>query len=165
MSDKSNALPFGHGLWQRTFAEVRERYPEIESSHLYVDALAMQMVKDPAQFKVIVTSNMFGDILSDLGAQLQGGLGLAASANINPGNVSMFEPVHGSAPKYAGKRLANPMAAILSVGMMLDYLGFPEEAVRIERVVAEAIHQDKTTRDLGGSLGTGEVGDWICAHL
>ncbi len=165
MSDKSNALPFGHGLWQRTFAEVRERYPEIESRHLYVDALAMEMVKDPAQFEVIVTCNMFGDIVSDLGAQLQGGLGLAPSANIHPGKVSMFEPVHGSAPKYAGKNVANPMAAILSVGMMLDYLSFPDEAARIERVVGEAIRQDKTTRDLGGSLGTREVGDWICAHL
>jgi 3-isopropylmalate dehydrogenase len=165
MSDKSNALPFGHGLWQRTFAEVRERYPDIESWHLYVDALTMQMVKNPAQFEVIVTCNMFGDIVSDLGAQLQGGLGLAASGNINPGNVSMFEPVHGSAPKYAGKNIANPMAAILTVGMMLDYLGFPEEAAKIEGLVAEAIHQDKTTRDLGGALGTREVGDWICCHL
>jgi 3-isopropylmalate dehydrogenase len=165
MSDKSNALPFGHGLWQRTFAEVRARYPEIESWHLFVDALSMQMVKNPAQFEVIVTCNMFGDIVSDLGAQLQGGLGLAASANINPGNVSMFEPVHGSAPKYAGKNIANPMAAILTVGMMLDYLGHAEEGARIESVVAEAIHQDKTTRDLGGPLGTREVGDWICAHL
>jgi len=165
MSDKSNALPFGHGLWQRTFAEVRERYPEIESWHLYVDALTMQMVKNPAQFEVIVTCNMFGDIVSDLGAQLQGGLGLAASANLNPGHVSMFEPVHGSAPKYAGKNIANPMAAILTVGMMLDYLGFGQEAAEVERVVAEAIHQDKTTRDFGGPLGTREVGDWICAHL
>ena len=165
MSDKSNALPFGHGLWQRTFAEVRTRYLEIEASHLYVDVLAMQMVKNPAQFEVIVTCNMFGDILSDLGGQLQGGLGLAPSANIHPGRVSMFEPVHGSAPKYAGKNIANPMAAILTVGMMLDYLGFQDEAQRIEQVVAEAIHQDKTTRDLGGPLGTREVGDWICAHL
>ncbi len=165
MSDKSNALPFGHGLWQRTFADVKKRYPEIEASHLYVDALAMQMVKNPAQFEVIVTCNMFGDILSDLGGQLQGGLGLAPSANIHPGQVSMFEPVHGSAPKYAGKNVANPMAAILTVGMMLDYLGFQGEAKRIEQVVAEAIHQDKTTRDLGGPLGTREVGDWICAHL
>jgi len=165
MSDKSNALPFGHGLWQRTFADVRERYPEIESWHLYVDALTMQMVKNPAQFEVVVTCNMFGDIVSDLGAQLQGGLGLAASANLNPGHVSMFEPVHGSAPKYAGKNIANPMAAILTVGMMLDDLGFPEEAAKIESAVAGAIHQDKTTRDLGGPLGTREVGDWICAHL
>ncbi len=165
MSDKSNALPFGHGLWQRTFAEVRERYPEIESSHLYVDALAMQMIKNPAQFEVIVTSNMFGDILSDLGAALQGGLGLAASANLNPGNVSMFEPVHGSAPKYAGKNVANPLAAILSVGRMLDYLGYADMATQLENVVAEAIHRDMTTPDLGGALGTREVGDWVCAHL
>lgn len=165
MSDKANALPFGHGLWQRTFAAVRERYPEIESWHLYVDALAMQMVKNPAQFQVIVTCNMFGDILSDLGAELQGGLGLAASANINPGNVSMFEPVHGSAPKYAGKNVANPMAAILTVAMMLDYLGFPGEAASIERSVVEAIRRNKTTSDLGGSLGTREVGDWICSRL
>jgi 3-isopropylmalate dehydrogenase len=165
MSDKSNALPHGHGLWQRTFAEVRCRYPEIESWHLYVDALTMQMVKNPAQFDVIVTCNMFGDIVSDLGAQIQGGLGLAASANINPGNVSMFEPVHGSAPKYAGKNVANPMAAVLTVAMMLDYLGFAREAADIEKCVAAAIREDKTTSDLGGSLGTREVGDWICAHL
>ncbi len=165
MSDKSNALPHGHGLWQRTFAEVRKRYPEIESSHLYVDAMAMQMIKNPAQFEVIVTCNMFGDILSDLGAQLQGGLGLAASANIHPGRVSMFEPVHGSAPKYAGKNVANPMAAVLTAGMMLDFLGHPEEAEQIERVVADAIRQGKTTHDLGGALGTKEVGDWICSRF
>src|SRR2546422_156953 len=145
--------------------KVRERYPEIDSSHLYVDTLAMEMVRNPAQFKVIVTCNMFGDILSDLGAELQGGLGLAPSANLYPGKVSMFEPVHGSAPKYAGKNLANPMAAILSVGMMLENLGFPEEATRIESAVSEAIRQGKTTPDLAGSLGTREVGDWICSRL
>jgi len=165
MSDKSNALPFGHGLWQRTFAEVRERYPEIEASHLYVDTLVMEMVRDPSQFDVIVTSNMFGDILSDLGAQLQGGLGLAPSANINPGHLSMFEPVHGSAPKIAGKNVANPIAAIRSVGMMLDYLGYSELGRRIEDAVKEAIQKHKTSSDLGGTLGTREVGDWICAHL
>jgi 3-isopropylmalate dehydrogenase len=165
MSDKSNALPHGHGLWQRTFAEVRERYPEIESRHLYVDALAMQIVKNPAQFQVIVTCNMFGDIISDLGAQLQGGLGVAPSANLNPGHVSMFEPVHGSAPKYAGKNVANPLATILAVGMMLEELGLPEESARVGHVVAEAIRQGITTPDLGGSLGTREVGEWICARL
>jgi 3-isopropylmalate dehydrogenase len=125
----------------------------------------MEMVRNPAQFKVIVTCNMFGDILSDLGAELQGGLGLAPSANLCPGKVSMFEPVHGSAPKYAGKNLANPMAAILSVGMMLENLGFAEEATRIEGAVSEAIRQGKTTPDLAGSLGTREVGDWICSRL
>ncbi|MFB3920131.1 MAG: isocitrate/isopropylmalate dehydrogenase family protein [Terriglobia bacterium] len=165
MSDKSNALPYGHGLWQRAFAEIRERYPEIEASHLYADTLALEMVRDPSQFAVIVTCNMFGDILSDLGAQLQGGLGVAPSGNIHPGRVSMFEPVHGSAPKIAGKNLANPMAAILTVGMMLDHLGYQEVAKKIESVVAEAIQQGVTTPDLAGRFGTREVGDWICERL
>jgi 3-isopropylmalate dehydrogenase len=165
MSDKSNAMTFGHGLWQRTFREVRERYPEIESRHLYVDTLAMEMLRDPSQFEVIVTCNMFGDIVSDLGAQLAGGLGLAPSANIHPGRISMFEPVHGSAPIIAGKNQANPMAAILAAAMMLDYLGFAEIAGRVESAVRGAIQEAKTTRDLGGSLGTREVGDWICGRL
>jgi 3-isopropylmalate dehydrogenase len=165
MSDKSNALRFGHGLWQRVFEEVRQRYPQIDSRHLYVDTLAMEMLRDPAQFEVIVTCNMFGDILSDLGAQLVGGLGVTPSANIHPGRTSMFEPVHGSAPSLAGKNLANPVAAILAVGMMLDFLGLAEAAEQIERVVAEAIREAKTTPDLGGTLGTREVGDWICARL
>src|SRR5437667_7847620 len=165
MSDKSNALPFGHGLWRRTLAEVRQRYPDVESSHLYIDTLAMEMVRDPGQFEVIVTSNMFGDIISDLGAQLQGGLGVAPSANIHPGAVSMFETVHGSAPKLAGKNLANPMAAFLTVGLMLDYLGFRREAAAIENTVKEAIRQNKTTPDLGGSLGTREAGDWVVGMM
>jgi 3-isopropylmalate dehydrogenase len=165
MSDKSNAMPYGHGLWQRTFAEVRERFPDVEASHLYADTLAMEMVRDPAQFQVIVTSNLLGDILSDLGAQLQGGLGVAPSANVHPGQVSMFEPVHGSAPKLAGKNLVNPLAAILTVGMMLDHLGFSEDAAKVESAVAQAIREGKTTPDLGGELGTREVGDWICARL
>ena len=165
MSDKANAMPFAHGLWQRTFAEVRNRYAEIEGSHLYVDALAMQMVRDPSQFDVIVTCNLFGDILSDLGAQLQGGMGLAPSANLNPGHVSMFEPVHGSAPSFAGKNVANPMAAILTVAMMLEELGFPAESSRIEKAATAAIRKGKTTPDLGGALGTRAVGDWICEHL
>lgn len=165
MSDKSNALPFGHGLWQRLFGEVRARYPDIESTHLFIDTLAMEMVRNPAQFQVIVTSNMFGDIISDLGAALQGGLGLAPSANIHPGRLSMFETVHGSAPDIAGRNLANPMAALLTAGLMLDHLGFAGEAARIENATREAIRQQKTTPDLGGSLGTREVGDWICSRL
>src|SRR5712691_6313046 len=116
MSDKSNVLRYGHDLWQRVFAEVSAEYADIEANHLYVDALVMQMVKDPSQFEVIVTCNMFGDIITDLGAQLQGGLGLAASGNIHPGRTSMFEPVHGSAPKYAGTDTANPFGAILTAG-------------------------------------------------
>jgi len=165
MSDKANALPFGHGLWQRTFAEVRQRYPEIPSRHLYVDTLNMELVRDPSQFGVIVTCNLFGDILSDLAAALQGGLGLAPSANIHPGQVSMFETVHGSAPDIAGKNVANPMAAVLTVGMMLDYLGHAEAAARIEGAVREAIREAITTRDLGGNFGTREVGAWIAARL
>ncbi len=165
MSDKSNALRFGHDLWLRTFEEVGAEYPDIEKQHLYVDALTMQMVKRPEQFEVIVTCNMFGDIVTDLGAQLQGGLGLAASGNINPESTSMFEPVHGSAPKYAGKNVANPLAAILTLGLMLDHLGFPEANRRIEAAVVEAIRTDQTTRDLGGNLGTSEVGDFICEVL
>ncbi|HEV2350485.1 MAG TPA: isocitrate/isopropylmalate dehydrogenase family protein [Terriglobia bacterium] len=165
MSDKANALPFGHGLWERTFAEVKVKYPEIEARHLYVDTLAMELVRDPSQFEVIVTCNMFGDILSDLGAQLQGGLGLAPSANLNPGNISMFETVHGSAPPLAGKNVANPIAAILTLGMMLDYLGFPQEATTLENVVADALRRNMATADVGGKLGTREVGDWICSKL
>jgi 3-isopropylmalate dehydrogenase len=165
MSDKANALTFGHGLWQRAFGEVRQRYPEIEARHLYVDTLAMEMVRDPSQFQVIVTCNMFGDILSDLGAGLQGGLGLAPSANIHPGQVSMFETVHGSAPNIAGKNIANPMAAVLTVGLMLDHLGHPDAGARAEEVVREALRQGVVTRDLGGTLGTREVGEWIRQRL
>jgi 3-isopropylmalate dehydrogenase len=163
MSDKSNALAYGHGLWQRVFAELAPQYPEIESSHLYVDNLALQMVRDPTRFEVIVTCNLFGDILSDLGAGLVGGLGLAPSANINPESTSMFEPVHGSAPPLAGKNVANPLAAILAAAMLLDYLGLQQEASWVENAVCASLEAGKTTEDLGGSLKTSEVGDWV-AH-
>jgi 3-isopropylmalate dehydrogenase len=165
MSDKSNVMRYGHDLWQRVFKEVSERYPDIVSSHLYVDALTMQMVKNPGQFEVIVTNNMFGDIVTDLGAALQGGLGLAASGNINPEVTSMFEPVHGSAPKYAGKNIANPLGAILTVAMMLAHLGFEAEAKRIEDAVRRSIDQEITTADLNGRYGTREVGDYIAAQI
>lgn len=161
MSDKSNVLTYGHDLWQRVFKLVAEEYSDIEAQHLYVDALTMQMVKAPQQFGVIVTCNMFGDIVTDLGAQLQGGLGMAASGNINPQGVSLFEPVHGSAPKYAGKNVANPFGAILTAQMMMDYLGYPKEAQLIEKAVIKAIKNDQTPKELGGSLGTKEVGDYV----
>ncbi len=161
MSDKSNALRFGHDLWLRAFEEIGAEYPDIEKDHLYVDALTMQMIKRPEQFGVIVTCNMFGDIVTDLGAQLQGGMGLAASGNINPAGTSMFEPVHGSAPKYAGQNVANPLAAILTLALMLDYLGFSKEGAEVEKAVEQAIKTDNTPRDLGGSLGTSQVGDYI----
>src|SRR5213595_3913501 len=125
MSDKNNVMRFGGDLWLRTFEDVARDYPDIEHFHMFVDALTMQMVRAPEMFDVIVTNNMFGDIVTDLGAALQGGLGMAASGNIHPGRVSMFEPIHGSAPKYAGKDVSNPIGAILTAAMMLDYLGHP----------------------------------------
>jgi 3-isopropylmalate dehydrogenase len=165
MSDKSNALRFEGDLWQRVFYKVGEEYPDIEKQHLFIDALVMQMVKRPEQFQAIVTANMFGDIITDLGGQLQGGLGIAASANLNPGKVSMFEPVHGSAPKYSGQNIANPVAALLSAQLLLEYLGLNEEGKMVEDAVIASIKQNKTTRDLGGNLGTKEVGDFICAEI
>jgi 3-isopropylmalate dehydrogenase len=161
MADKSNALAFGHDLWQRVFKLVRGEYSEIESTHQYIDNLLMQMVRDPSQFQVIVTSNLFGDIASDLGAQLAGGLGLAPSGNIHPGQVSLFEPVHGSAPNIAGKNVANPMGAVLTVGMMLDDLGWAAESQAVEATVRAALREGKTPAELGGTLGTCEIGDWL----
>ncbi len=165
MADKSNVMRYGHDLWMRTFEEVAVEYPQIESSHLFVDALAMQLVRKPQNFDVIVTNNMFGDIITDLGAALQGGLGIAASANLHPGRTSMFEPVHGSAPKYAGIDRANPMAAILAAALMLDNLGHAEAANEVERTVAEAIRHGFTTVDLGGDRTTSQVGDHIAQQL
>ncbi|HEX8254496.1 MAG TPA: 3-isopropylmalate dehydrogenase [Thermoanaerobaculia bacterium] len=161
MSDKNNVMRFGGDLWLRTFEEVAAEYPDIQHFHMYVDALTMQMVREPEMFDVIVTNNMFGDIVTDLGAALQGGLGVAASGNIHPGRVSLFEPIHGSAPKYAGKDIANPIGAILTAAMMLDYLGYASEAELIERAVTETIQAGETTQDLGGTLGTKAAGEAI----
>jgi 3-isopropylmalate dehydrogenase len=161
MSDKSNVMRYGHDLWQRVFAEVSAEYPQIRSRHLFVDALTMQMVKNPESFDVIVTNNMFGDIITDLGAALQGGLGVAASANLHPGRTSMFEPVHGSAPKYAGTGRANPVGAILSACLMLDHLGHREAAKTIDDAVARSFREGQTTPDLGGTLTTSQVGDLL----
>ncbi|MFB3915453.1 MAG: 3-isopropylmalate dehydrogenase [Terriglobales bacterium] len=161
MTDKSNVLTYAHGLWQRVFKEVGAEYHDIEKQHMLVDALAMQMVRDPRQFEVIVTNNMFGDIISDLGAALQGGLGMAASGNIHPGRTSMFEPVHGSAPPIAGKNLANPIGAIATASMMLAHLGLTCEAEKIDAAILDAVRQNKLTPDAGGPLGTKECGEWI----
>jgi 3-isopropylmalate dehydrogenase len=161
MCDKSNAMTHAGGLWQRVFKEIGAEYSSITAQHMYVDALCMQMVRDPRQFDVIVTNNMFGDIITDLAAGLQGGLGMAASGNIHPGKTSMFEPVHGSAPPIAGKNMANPFGAILTVAMMLDHLGLSQESAKIEAAVLEAVRQNKTTQDIGGPLGTREAGDWV----
>jgi 3-isopropylmalate dehydrogenase len=165
MCDKSNAMTHAGGLWQRVFKDVSSEYPQITAQHMYVDALCMQMVRDPRQFDVIVTNNMFGDIITDLAAGLQGGLGMAASGNIHPGRTSMFEPVHGSAPPIAGKNVANPFGAILTAAMMLRHLGSTREADKIEAAVLEAVRQKKTTQDIGGSLGTKEAGEWVANRV
>ena len=165
MSDKSNVLTYGHDLWQRTFKQVASRYPDISADHLYVDVLAMWMALDPSRFDVIVTNNLFGDIVTDLGAALQGGLGMAASGNIHPGKVSLFEPVHGSAPQFAGKNISNPVAAILTAAMMVDYLGLSDVAAAIEDAVERAVRAGETTQDIGGNLSTTEAGLAIRRHL
>jgi 3-isopropylmalate dehydrogenase len=165
MSDKSNAMRYVGDLWQRVFLEVAREYPDVQSSHLYIDALCMQMVKDPRQFDVVVTNNMFGDIATDLGAALQGGLGMAASGNIHPGRISMFEPVHGSAPKYAGTGKANPFGAILTAGLLLEHLGHAVEAAAIERAVGSCLREGRATADVGGSLSTSAAGDAVCERI
>ncbi len=161
MADKSNVQRFGGDLWQRAFREVAAGYAEIEANHQYVDAMAMFMVLDPAQYDVIVTNNLFGDILTDLGAALQGGLGMAASGNIHPGQVSLFEPVHGSAPPLAGRNVANPVGSILTAAMMLEYLGFELAGEAVQIAVGASITAGETTRDLGGTLSTTKAGDAI----
>src|SRR5260370_15128670 len=164
MSDKSNALTFAHDLWQRVFKEVRQEYADIDSRHLYIDTLAMEMVRDPRQFDVIVTCNLFGDILSDLGAQLAGGLGLAPSGNIHPGRTSLFEPVHGSAPTIAGKGIANPLGSVLAAGMMLEFLGWKTEAGAGHSAGPEAVFKKYLTPDLVGTRKTTEDPDWIAGR-
>jgi 3-isopropylmalate dehydrogenase len=165
MSDKSNAMRFIGDLWQRAFAEVGREFPDVEASHLYIDALCMQMVRDPKQFDVIVTNNMFGDIVTDLGAALQGGLGMAASANLHPGRLSMFEPVHGSAPKYAGTGKANPFGAILTMALLLEHLGRAGEAAAIERAVQGCLDESLCTADVGGSRSTSQAADAVLDRL
>jgi 3-isopropylmalate dehydrogenase len=177
LADKSNAMRYAHELWHRVFFEVANGYPDIEAKHMYIDALCHCLLKDPAQFDVIVTCNLFGDIVTDIGAALQGGLGMAASANVHPlvtgccdadhppTRVGLFEPVHGSAPSLAGKDLANPLASMLTVGMMLSNLGWPEEEERLQTIVSTAVAQNKCTPDVGGDLGTRSVGDWVLQEL
>jgi 3-isopropylmalate dehydrogenase len=166
MSDKANAVP-AHKIWQDTFKRVSTEFPGIEPEHRYVDALAMDLVREPERFQVIVTNNLYGDILSDLGAALVGGLGLAASANIHPGRggAGLFEPVHGSAPPLAGKGIANPMAAVLAGALMLEQLGAPEAARDLERAVRATLAAGVRTPDIGGTAGTPEVAAAIAAQL
>jgi len=163
---KTNVLTYAFDLWERTFHEVGEEYPDIERDYAHVDAICMWMVKNPEWFDVIVTDNMFGDIITDLGAIIQGGMGIAAGANINPQGVSMFEPIGGSAPKYAGKNVINPMAAICAVQMMLDFLGEAKAADILERAVIEVV-STKLKSMAAGRMGysTSEVGDLVAGAV
>jgi len=164
---KTNALTYAFDLWERAFDEVgQEDYPDIERNYAHVDAICMWMVKNPEQFDVIVTDNMFGDIITDLGAAIQGGLGIAAGGNINPEGTSMFEPMGGSAPKYTGKNVVNPLAAIMAGQMMLDHLGEPEGAALVERAVMEVVQNHIQGMDAGKmGMGTSEVGDLVAQYV
>jgi len=164
--DKANVLTYAYGLWREVVEKVKKDYPNIEVEYAYVDAAAMWFVKNPEAFQVVVTPNMFGDILTDLGAMIQGGLGMAAGANINPEGTSMFEPIHGSAPKYKGLNKANPIATILAGKLMLEFLGEEEAAKLVEKAVREVLKEGKVKPiDLGGLAKTFEVGDAIARKV
>ena len=166
MVDKSNAMTHAGGLWQQQWKAVSRKHPKVKTRHLYVDAAAMQLVRDPTQFDVIVTGNLFGDILSDLTAELIGGMGIAPSGNVNPDTKrGLFEPVHGTAPDIAGRGVVNPIGAILSASMMVRHLGHTEMATAIEGAVESAIRAGECTRDVGGSLSTSECGDAVAKRL
>ncbi|OGO09716.1 MAG: 3-isopropylmalate dehydrogenase, partial [Chloroflexi bacterium RBG_13_60_9] len=160
---KTNVLTFAFDLWERTFYEVAKEYPGIQTDYAHVDATTMWMVKNPDWFDVIVTDNMFGDIITDLGAMIQGGMGIAAGGNINPEGVSMFEPIGGSAPKYTGKNVINPMAAICAGGMLLDTIGESAAANAVEQAVIKALSGGKIKSLAAGKMGlsTTETGDLI----
>lgn len=165
--DKANVLIFAHDLWQRVFYKVGEEYPDVEKDHAYIDACCMWFVKNPEWFDTIVTCNMFGDIITDLGAMIQGGMGVAAGGNINPEGVSMFEPIHGSAPKYTGKNVINPIATIVAGGMLLENLGEEAGAELIDRAVRKALSSGKIKGLSAGKMGlsTSEVGDLIAKYI
>ncbi|HEV2028655.1 MAG TPA: isocitrate/isopropylmalate dehydrogenase family protein [Candidatus Dormibacteraeota bacterium] len=166
MVDKSNAMTYAGGLWQDRWKAAVAAHPNVKTRHLLVDAAAMQLVKDPSQFDVIVTGNLFGDILSDLTAELIGGMGIAPSANINPrSGRGLFEPVHGTAPDIAGRGIVNPIGAILSASMMVRHLGHTDMAKAIDGAVESAIRAGECTRDLGGKLSTAECGDAVAKRL
>ncbi|MEL6712218.1 MAG: 3-isopropylmalate dehydrogenase [Planctomycetota bacterium] len=162
--DKANAIR-AHDLWQRVFAEVALEHPDIKTDHAYIDAACMWMVKNPEWFDVAVTPNLFGDIITDLGAMIQGGMGMAASGNIHPGRVSLFEPIHGSAPKHAGKNVASPIAAIMAAGMMLDYVGEKTASGAIDRAIAQLFRDGRLVAATTGAHPTNEVGDLVVSEL
>jgi len=162
--DKANAVR-AHDIWTRTFAEVASEYPDVSTDHAYVDAACMWMLKNPEWFDVAVTTNLFGDIVTDLGAMLQGGMGIAASGNIHPGQISLFEPIHGSAPRHAGKGVASPVAAILAVSMMLDFLGQKEAGRVIEQAIIDLLSSQRIRGVHTGDHRTHEIGDMVVAEL
>jgi 3-isopropylmalate dehydrogenase len=164
---KTNVLTFAFDLWERTFHEIAKEFPEVKPDYAHVDATCMWMVKNPEWFDVIVTDNMFGDIITDLGAMIQGGMGIAAGGNINPEGVSMFEPIGGSAPKYTGQNVINPLAAICAGGMLLDTLGASVAAQRVEAAVVKLLESGRLKSLAAGKMGmsTQEVGDWIAGHI
>jgi 3-isopropylmalate dehydrogenase len=164
--DKANVLTNVYSLWREVFADVSKSYPGIETEYAFVDAITMWFIKNPEWYRVVVTPNMFGDIITDLGAMIQGGMGLAPGGNINPEGVSMFEPIHGSAPKYKDKGIANPLATILAGQMMLENLGEEKAAGLIEQAVIDVLMEDKIrTKDLGGNSNTTEMGDAVVNKL
>jgi 3-isopropylmalate dehydrogenase len=165
MCDKANAMPHAHSLWRRVFAEIATDFPFVETEAEYIDALMMKLVQNPDRYSVIVTSNLLGDIVSDLTAALVGGLGMAASANLHPGRIGVFEPVHGSAPDLAGTGTANPMATILAAALLAEHAGAPAVAQALDTAVVDAIAEGVRTPDLGGIGSTVSVGDWICNRL
>ena len=163
---KTNVLTYAFDLWERTFYDVAKEYPDIKTDYAHVDAICMWMIKNPEWFDVIVTDNMFGDIITDLGAMIQGGMGIAAGGNINPQGVSMFEPIGGSAPKYTGLSVVNPLAAIMAGQMMLEILGEGKAAIAIEKAVMKTVGE-KIKSLSAGNMGysTGEVGDLVSGFI
>ncbi len=165
MVDKANAIR-PHDLWTRRFAEIGKEYPGIEKDHAYVDACCMWLVKNPEWFDVVVTTNLFGDIITDLGAMIQGGMGIAASGNIHPGKHGMFEPIHGSAPKYAGQNVANPLGSIAAIGMLLDFVDENKSAVRVENAIKALLSSKRIPSvDARSGLSTTEIGDMVVGTI
>jgi 3-isopropylmalate dehydrogenase len=168
LGDKSNVMIYSGDLWQRLFEKTKAQFPGIKGEHMYIDALCMEIIRNPSRFSVIVTTNMFGDILTDLAAQVQGGMGLAASANYNPARknfLGLFEPVHGSAPDIANQNIANPLAAVLSFHLMLTFMGLRQPAAALYRTVKKILAERRVTPDLGGNYTTSEVGDFLSKYL
>ncbi len=164
--DKANVLSHVYNFWREIVEKISKQYPNIEHEFNYVDAITMWFVKNPEWFQVVVTPNMFGDIITDLGAMIQGGLGLAPGGNINPNGISMFEPIHGSAPKYKGKNVANPLAAIWAGAMMLDEIGQEKAAEQVVNAIEKVLKEGKIrTKDLGGKAKCSDMGDAVVKKL